>query len=214
MLPALRGLGGALEARGQSVNYTDVAPMTAEDPFGVGLASLALPLIFGGLASGALFSQVVRGRARRLLGVLAVSLVAGLTAAAIVQPWFGAVDANYWVLAGVIAFGIAAISATVLGLESILGLPGIALAGVLLLFISNPLSGLTAGPEWLPHPWGTIGQFLPLGAAATAIRSTAYFAGSGMTMALVVLACWTVAGLALMLLAGDRAAEETPPAPA
>lgn len=212
---ALRGIGGALEAQGQQVTYTDVAPLTAKDPFGVGLASLALPLIFGGLASGALFSQFVRSSAAKLAGVLGVSVLAGYTAALIVQTWFGAVEANYWLLGAVIALGIAAISATVLGLEAILGRAGIALAAVLLLFISNPLSGLTAGPDWLPAPWGAIGQFLPLGSASTALRSTAYFDGRGMTTALIVLAAWTVIGLALVFLtSGRRAQREPAPSPA
>ena len=48
-----------------------------------------------------------------------------------------------------------------------------------MLFISNPISGLATGPQWLPHPWGTIGQFLPVGAAGTALRSVAYFDGRG-----------------------------------
>ena len=62
--------------------------------------------------------------------------------------------------------GIAAISLTVLGLNSLLGLAGIGLGAVLMLFVANPLSGLATGAAWLPSPWGTLGQYLPLGPPA------------------------------------------------
>ncbi|STD19151.1 Uncharacterised protein [Dermacoccus nishinomiyaensis] len=69
-----------------------------------------------------------------------------------------------------------------------------------MLFISNPISGLATGPQWLPHPWGTIGQFLPVGAAGTALRSVAYFDGRGASQAWIVLLCWAFGGFVLLSL--------------
>lgn len=77
---------------------------------------------------------------------------------------------------------------------------------VTLMFLSNPLSGLATGPQWLPGFWGDLGQFLPIGAAGTAIRSAAYFGGAGATQAWIVLACWALAGLAIGLVSNRKTA--------
>jgi hypothetical protein len=72
------------------------------------------------------------------------------------------------------------------------------------LLLGNPLSGLNSAPEMLPSGWGTLGQWLPQGATATLLRSTAFFDGAGATTAIAVLTCWTVAGIGLIVLAAVR----------
>jgi hypothetical protein len=62
----------------------------------------------------------------------------------------------------------------------------------------------------LPSGWGTLGQWLPQGATATLLRSTAYFGGVGATTAIAVLACWTVAGTALIVIAAVRQGRSAP----
>lgn len=195
----LKGIGAGLTTAGQHVSYAEVAPLTTDDPAGAGLTALGLPLAFGGMASAVLLSNLVKGsRSRRAIAALAFSAAAGLVVAAILIDGFGSIDANYWALSGGLALGIAAISVFVLGMESRFGYAGLGIGALLMMFVSNPLSGLATGPHWLPAPWGTIGQFLPIGAAGTVLRSIAFFAGAGMTRALVVLVCWILAGLALM----------------
>lgn len=200
----LQGIGTALQSTGQQVTVTDVAPTTADDPSGAAITAMGLPLIFGGVASAVLLWVLVPNRTRRVVGLLAVSTIAGLVVAAIVGPWFGAVDANYWALSGAVALGVAAVSATILGLVSVMGIPGLALGAVLMLFVANPISGLATGPAWLPQPWGEIGQWLPIGAAGTVLRSTAYFDGHGMTFALLVLTGWLLLGLILAFVGRKR----------
>jgi hypothetical protein len=65
-----------------------------------------------------------------------------------------------------------------------------------MIFIGNPFSGVTSAPELLPAPVGTIGQWLPPGAGASLLRSTAYFGGHGAAGHLTVLLVWIVLGLA------------------
>lgn len=84
---------------------------------------------------------------------------------------------------------------------------GIGIGAVLLLFLSNPLAGLATGPQWLPAPWGAIGQFLPAGAAGTAMRSAAYFDGAGSGSAFLVLGCWLLLGI-LRWAVGNRGRRE------
>lgn len=201
----LRGMGAQLSAGGQHVTYEELAPLPAADPAGSALTTLGLPLIFGGMASAAALVLAYRGsRPARVGTVLAVSVVAGFAATAILQFGFGALEGDYLLTSTAVAAGIAAVSATVLGLGSLLGVAGIGLGAVLMLFVANPLSGLAAGAAWLPQPWGLLGQYLPIGAAGTAMRSAAYFAGAGATSAWIVLAAWTVGGLLLTLVAPRR----------
>jgi hypothetical protein len=192
------------------VTYEDVVPLTADDPTGAGLNALALPLVFGGLASAiALVTLFKRSRTLRVVGSLAFAALAGIAATAVLQYWFGTIDGPFWATAGVVSLGIAAISLTILGLESLLGYPGFALGAVVMVFIANPLSGMATGALWLPTPWGAIGQLLPVGAAGTTIRSVAFFDGNGSGPALLVLEVWVLAGLALVGLSslkGTRAA--------
>lgn len=201
----LKGMGAQLSAAGQHVTYAELAPLPSRDPAGAGLTTLGLPLIFGGMASAVALVLAYRGSVLARIGaLLGVAIVGGLVATAILQFGFGALEGNYWLTSAAVAAGIAAISATVLGLGLALGTAAIGLGAVLMLFVSNPISGLATGPAWLPQPWGEIGQYLPLGAAGTAMRSAAYFDGAGATRAWIVLACWIVGGLAVAALARRR----------
>lgn len=58
--------------------------------------------------------------------------------------------------------------------------------------------------------WGALGQWWPQGATATLLRSTAYFDGAGATSAIAVLACWAVAGTALVVIAALRQGRSGP----
>ena len=202
----LKQMGAGMAESGQHVNYVDVAPMTAKDPTGSALTALAMPMLFGGMASAVVFSRVFKNsRAKQLIGALGVAILGGLVASSILYFGFDALEANFWPTTGVIILGIAAISTTVLGLNSLLGIAGLGLGAVTMLFISNPLSGMATGMHWLPSPWGAIGQYLPLGAAGTALRSSAFFDGAGMTNSVIVLLCWIIAGITLAAAGAWRA---------
>ena len=127
--------------------------------------------------------------------------LAGATIAALLRFVLGSIDANFWGVAGGLALGALASGLSMLGLGSLFGRAGLAVGALLALLLGNPLSGLTSAPELLPSGWGALGQWLPQGANATLLRSTAFFGGSGATMAIVVLACWAIAGAALIVIA-------------
>lgn len=193
----LKQIGEGLSQTGQPIHYTDVAPLTTKDPSGSAISMLTLPMIFGGMSSAVAFSTVFKkSRHKQIIGAIGVAILGGLIASATLYFGFGAFEANFWPTT-VIMLGIAAISLTVLGLNSLLGFAGIGLGAVLMLFVANPLSGLATGAAWLPSPWGTLGQYLPLGAAGTAIRSSAFFDGAAMGQPVTVLVCWIVVGLGL-----------------
>jgi hypothetical protein len=200
----LRNIGDGLAAEGMTVTVTDVVRLTDDDPTGAGIAALGLPLAIGGTISAALLATLFRQRTLpRVTGSIAFAGLTGMATTAVLH-WLGAVDGDYWATAAVVGLGIAAISLTVLGLESLLGYAGIAAGALLMVFVANPLSALATGPAWLPQPWGDIGQLLPIGAAGTVIRSSAFFGGAGSERALVVLGAWIVLGLVLLVVSASR----------
>lgn len=176
---------------------TDIVPLPKDDPRGAGLAAGALPLVLGGIIAAGALTQLVRAGAKRMIGAITFAATGGLALAAVLQYWLGSFEGSYLGNAGVIALSIAAISLTLLGLEWLLGTAGLALGGAVMMLLGNPLSGMTSAPEMLPGGWSTLGQFLPPGAAGTALRSVSFFDGAGAARPLVVLGCWLVVGLLL-----------------
>jgi hypothetical protein len=174
---------------------TDVVPLPQDDPRGAGLAAGALPLVLGGILAAGALTQLVRSGTKRMIGALTFAVTGGLALAAVLQYWLGSFEGSYLGNSGVIAMSIAAISLTLLGLEWLLGVAGLALGSAVMMLLGNPLSGMTSAPEMLPSGWGAVGQLLPPGAAGTALRSVSFFDGAGATRPLVVLGCWLVAGL-------------------
>lgn len=197
----LKGIGTGLEATGQHVTYEDVAPMTSKDPTGVTISSLALPLAFGGNVSAILLMTLLKKSPwLRLLGSILMSATSGLAITALLQFGFHTIDGGFWMTAGALSLGIAAISLTLIGAKDLFGFAGLGVVGFLLLFVSNPLSGIATGPQWLPAPWGEIGQLMPIGAAGTTMRSAVFFGGAGAGQAVIVLVCWVLVGLTMSTL--------------
>jgi hypothetical protein len=93
-----------------------------------------------------------------------------------------------------------AIGATTAGLIAMVGARGLGLGAALMIFIGNPFSGVTSAPQLLPTAVGYIGQWLPPGAGANLLRSTAYFHGHGAAGHLTVLIVWSVLGIAAIVL--------------
>lgn len=208
--PAVAGLltqfGQQLSARtGMPVQVEDLAPPTAGDPRGAGLAASALPLTLAGLLPAvALVLAAPRAHGIQFGAALASAALSGGTIALLLRYVFGSVTADVWGVAAGLTLGIAAALLFLLGLGALFGRAGLAVGALLALLVGNPLSGLTSAPEMLPAGWGLLGQLLPQGATATMLRSTAFFGGSGATAAAAVLVCWALAGSALLGVAALR----------
>ncbi|CAM3181318.1 ABC transporter permease [Deinococcus saxicola] len=197
-LPALMGAPAGPDT------VEDIVPATASDARQSGLGGAALPLVLCGMLSAALLTQLYTGVGARLGGLAGVALLGGFGVTAILQFWFGTLGGEYWLNSLVVALGIAAIGALVQGLESVLGTVGLALGGVSMVLIANPLSALTSAPELLPAGWGAFGQALPPGAFGTLLRSVAFFDGAGSSTALLTLVVWVLGGLGLVVMGTVR----------
>ncbi|BCI51255.1 membrane protein [Mycolicibacterium litorale] len=202
----LTQLGTGMAAQtGNAPVIEDVAPLPTADPRGAGLAASALPITLAGIVSAvALVLALRREIWTRLTAAVVFSAVAGWTIAALLYYVLGSFDQNFWGVTAALTLGLLACGLPILGLGSLFGRIGLACGAVLALLIGNPLSGLTSAPEMLPRGWGEVGQWLPQGATATLLRSTAYFGGAGATTAIVVALCWAVAGAALVAVAALR----------
>lgn len=196
------GNGIAMQT-GSPLQTVDLAPLPPDDPRGAGLAASALPLTLAGLSPAVAFVLLFPQRVwLGLTATVVLAAAAALTIAAVLRYVFGSIETNFWEVTAGLTLGALATGLTVLGLGSLFGKPGLGIGAAVVMLLGNPLSALGSAPEMLPRGWSLLGQSLPQGANGTLLRSTAYFSGSGATTAIVVLTCWTVAGLVLIFVAG------------
>ncbi|MBW0269691.1 hypothetical protein ATM97_00745 [Nocardia sp. MH4] len=182
----------------------DVVATDPDDPRGAGFGSMVLPLVMSGIAAGVLLTLLIPGFAARLVGLVTFAVAGGLLSTLVFHTWLSIVPGSYLELAAIAGLAAFAVAATLVGLAAAIGRPGIGLGALTMLLIGNPFSAATSAPELLPQPWGTIGQLCPPGAAASLLRSVAYFDGAGALAPLAVLLTWSAAGLALLGLGALR----------
>jgi hypothetical protein len=201
-----------------TVAVTDVVPLADTDARGVGLASAVLPLVIGGLLGGVLTALALHGRVRRVVALVLYAVIAAAAITGILQGWLGILQGSFLLNASAIALALLAIGGTVLGLASLMGRPGLALGAVTFILFAVPLASAATPVEFLPEPWGAVGQWFPPGAGATLLRDLSYFPGADATFPWLVLAVWAIAGLLLALvgraLDRDTASEVETTAPA
>jgi hypothetical protein len=190
---------------GAPLHTEDLAPPPAGDQRGTGLAAAALPVTLAGLLPVIVLTLMIPlGVWARFAAISAFSGLAGITIAIVLRYVLGSIDQNFWAVAGGLALGALAVAVFALGLASLFGRVGLVLGALLALLLGNPLSGMTSAPEMLPAGWGGFGQFLPQGANATLLRSTAFFDGAGASTPIAVLVCWAVVGALIVVIAAQR----------
>jgi len=180
-----------------TVALTDVVPLASTDSRGTGLTAAAFPLVLGGMIGGIAITIAISGVWRRVVALFAYAIVAGLVITSILQGWFGVLQGDYLTNTAAFSLTLLAMGATIVGFGAIFGRPGIAVGPVLFLLIANPIASAAAPKEFLPAPWGEIGQWLPPGAGVTLIRDLSYFPSANATFPWLVLTAWSVGGLIL-----------------
>jgi hypothetical protein len=161
-----------------------------------------LPLTICGVIVAAAVAMLLGFRPawRQLLALAIVSCAAALGAYLVAQGALGALPHNAVATWAALSTTIFAISAAIAGLVALLGAPGLAIGAAVMVFLGNPFSGANSAPELLPDAVNHLGQWLPPGAAASLLRSTAYFDDHGAGPHLGVLIAWAVAGAAMIVL--------------
>ncbi|KHL15622.1 hypothetical protein CLV56_1050 [Mumia flava] len=196
---AMRSTAAELSDQSSTVPVTDVVPTPSGDPTGAGLAAGTLPLVLTSALGGIAVFAFLHTRAARLAAVGGIALTCGVVAPLVLTA-IGVLDGGLVATTGVVALLVGSVTATVAGLGAVLGRPGAGLGVLMLVLVANPLSGAATAPQMVPQPWGELGQLMPVGAGVAAVRSAAFFDGAGSAGALVVLATWLIAGLALLTL--------------
>ena len=195
---AADGAAGAAVPRAVQVRDVDVVPLSAHDPRGLVLPSALLPMTICGVIMACVIVLVLAFRPawRQIMALIVVSATAGLGAYLIAQGFLAALPHEAVATWAALSLVVLAVGPTTAGLIALAGRAGLGLSVLLMIFIGNPFSGVTSAPDLLPAPVGTIGQWLPPGAGASLLRSTAYFGGHGASGPLAVLIAWVVLGLA------------------
>jgi hypothetical protein len=184
-----------------AVSVVDVVPISRSDPRGLVLSSALLPLTICSIIMAAAVALLLRFRPawRQMLSLVVVSATAGLGAILIAEGFLGALPQDHGTSLAALALTVLAVSAPTAGLIELIGPAGLGLGAALMIFIGNPFAGATSAPQLLPTAVGHIGQWLPPGAGASLLRSTAYFGGRGAGGHLTVLIVWVVLGLAAIV---------------
>lgn len=180
------------------VQTQDVVPADSDDPRGSVLSSLVLPLVLSSVIAAVIVTLSGRPGLKQTGALLAAAVLAGVVGIAMVQSWLGALGGPWLANAGVLCLTMLAISSLLTGLAALLGHAGLALAGLTMVLVANPWSGISSAPELLPKPIGLIGQLLPPGAGGNLLRSTAFFDNAGAGGHIAVLVVWTAVGLSAM----------------
>lgn len=199
---------------GLDLSVTDLVPLPAADPGGIGIGGLSFPLVFGGIVPVVAFSSVFpRKNGWRLAGIALTSVASGVIVAAVLQFWFGSIVDAFWPVAAAMSLGIAALAFPLAGLQQVFGGPGFTIGAMAMMFLGNPLAGMGTTGAWLPSGLGLFGQLLPPGATGALVRSAAYFDWAGSFFALNTLVVWLIVGLVLSLV-GVLKTRNAPPIPA
>jgi hypothetical protein len=204
---------------GSRPRVEDVRPLDKDDPRGVALNLTLLPLAVTSILGALLLNSLAPGlrAGPRLLALAAFGVLGGLVCSLIVRVGIEALPGPFLGLWGVAALAIFAAAAPAAAIMRALGEPGVGLSFLIFLMLGNPASGAASAPQLLPDPWREGGQFLPAGAAATALRNVAYFDGAALLKPLLVLIIFAAVG-AIVLFALDRrrpaSAKAPVPAPA
>jgi hypothetical protein len=179
-----------------ATRVVDVVPADRDDPRGFAFNSLLLPLSLVATVTGLIVAVATRPGLGQIGGLVAAAALAALVAISIVQGWLGVLDGDWWANTGVVALIVLAIASLAAGLAALFGVPGFLLAALLMIFVGNPLSGVSTAPALLPEWASLLGQLLPPGAGGSLLRSSAFFDGNGSAGPLTVLLAWGALGLA------------------
>lgn len=214
----LQKAAAEMSPSGAAIPVTDVVAPPAADPRGTALTSSVLPLAMAGMAAGVIVTLFGLRGIRAVAALVVASALVGGAAAAVTDSWLGVFAGSWWREAGALGLAVLAIGGIVAGLAALLGSRGIGLGAVLTMLVGNAFSGAGSAPQLLPEPAGVIGQLLPPGAAATLLRSVAYFDGRAALVPALTLGAWAVLGIVGIMIGGRRGrtaetAEVPAPAP-
>ena len=187
-----------LRVHAAQVDLVSTAP---SDPRELALGLEFVPLSISSVIMAAVIALLIGFRPawRQAFALTIVSAAAGLGAYLIAEGYIGVLPHEHLASWGALSLTVFAIGATTAGLVALVGAAGLGLSAALMVFVGNAFSGNTSAPQLLPTAVDHIGQWLPSGAGANLLRSTAFFNGHGASGHLFVLITWAALGLAAII---------------
>ncbi len=199
-----------LQALTTPAPVTDLVALPDNDKYGSSLSFLVQALALGGtIASAGLGTLIPRTRrsVKRGIGHLATLIVyaAGSAAAVLgsMKLFDIGVGANRAALFATFFLVSLAITASIAGFVALIGQAGMA-AGLIYFGVGTVISGASIPSEFLPTAARIIGQALPTGAGAHAVRDSLYFPAASISGPLLILAAYAVIGCAVVLFTNIR----------
>lgn len=193
-------------AQHRTMTATDAVPAQPGDGRGLSGFYLVVGWLVGGYLVAALLGiakgarpATTRRAIHRLMAVVPYAILSGLGGAIVVGPVLGALTGHFmaiWLVGALLVFCAATVT---MAFQVLLGVLGIALTLILFVVLGNPSAGGAYQASLLPPFWRVIGNSIPNGAGVEAIRRIAYFGSYNVVGNLVVIAIYTVAGMAIAI---------------
>ena len=196
-----------VEAAGhRTMTVTDAVPEQSGDGRGLSGFYLVVGWLVGGYLVAALLGiakgarpATTRRAIHRLIAIVPYAILSGLGGAILVGPVLGALTGHFmalWWLGALLVFCAAAVT---MAFQVLLGVFGIGLTLILFVVLGNPSAGGAYPSSLLPPFWGAIGNSIPNGAGVEAIRRIVYFGSYDVVGNLLVIAIYTVSGMAIAI---------------
>jgi hypothetical protein len=199
---------------GVKLTVKDLKPLPKSDPNGLTVFYVALACVIYGFSGVTIaLGAAPQTPLRRLLPALLVfSLCGGALVSLIAGPIIGAISFTFIPFALIAALAVfTASTITVFALQAF-GTKAVPFVLLILLILGSPSSGGAAAPELLPAFFRFVGQWLPTGAATSALRNNVYFTGAQHGRPLFVLFGWLVLALGGLYLVARRRSHTLEPA--
>ena len=197
---------GVAKRLGVKVTVKDLKPLPKSDPNGLTVFYVALGCIIYGFSGVTIaLGAAPQTPLRRLVPALLVfALCGGALVSLVAGPIIGAISFTYVPFALIAALAVfTASTITLLALKAF-GSKAVPFVLLILLILGSPSSGGAVAPELLPAFFRFIHQWLPTGAATSALRNNVYFAGAQHGRPLFVLAAWLLIALVGLYLVSRR----------
>ena len=172
--------GAAAHKTSAHLAISDVRPLPASDPRGIGTFLLGIGWVIGGYLGMMLLSRTLgaRTRSRRgavvLLGcVLGYSVLSAVAGVALLDPVMGVLTGSPGQLIGAGTLIVFTVSTFTAALMSLLRMPGLIIAIGTLVILGNPTSGGSLPVQMMAGGWRFLAQVLPTNAGVSFIRSFA-----------------------------------------
>jgi hypothetical protein len=193
-------------AEHRTMTVTDAVPAQPDDTRGLSGFYLVVGWLVGGYLVAALLGiakgarpATTRRAIHRLIALVPYAILSGLGGAIIVGPVLGALTGHFmalWWLGALLVFCAAAVT---MAFQVLFGVFGVGLTLIVFVVLGNPSAGGAYQASLLPPFWRAIGSSIPNGAGVGAVRRIVYFGSYDVVDNLVVIAIYTVAGIAIAI---------------